>query len=492
MKKAAFVCPLISMLMVSTLCLQAKPNILFIYTDDQAPWALGAAVEMGLFDEVPAAHTPHLDRLASEGAVLANHLCATPVCSPARAAIMTGRYASEFGILDFIPDTDHKLYNPDYRPGLNTDESVTFAEVLQQNGYATGLVGKWHVGDWTGSGDMRHHPNRHGFDYFMGLTSGGTKPSNPDLEENGVVKKFEGLTTDILTDRALGFIRKQKDKPFLLCFHTRAPHGAWLPVAPEDWEPYAEMDPELPVFPDLDIQKMKKSMWEYLASVSGVDRNVGRVLNLLDDLGLTENTIVIFSSDHGYNMGHNGIWHKGNGIWATNHTPPGEIHQGTKVISDKYRPNMYDLSLKTPGIIKWPGVTKPGTVIQDTTRSLDVFPTILEMAGIEIPKDIPLRGRSLVPLLKGRRPSDWPQDYYGEYHMINYVEADMRCYRTPEWKLIRDFKNEGRDELYDLQNDPRENKNLINDRSPEIKSIFRALNQALLARMNQLPAYPNP
>jgi arylsulfatase A-like enzyme len=463
-----------------------RPNILFIYTDDQAPWALGTAVEMGLFDDVPAAHTPNLDRLASEGAILTNHFCATPVCSPARAAIMTGRFASEFGILDFIPAPDHKLYDPQYTPGLDTDKSVTFAEVLQKNGYATGLVGKWHLGDWEETGEMKHHPTRHGFDYFMGITSGGASPDNPVLEEDGVVKQFKGLTTDILTDRAFAFIKKQKDQPFLLCLNTRAPHGAWLPVAPEDWEPYAEMDPDLPSFPDLNIKKMKNSMREYLASVSGVDRNVGRVLGLLDDLGLSEKTIIIYSSDHGYNMGHNGIWHKGNGIWATNRTPPGETHQGTKVISDKYRPNMYDLSLKTPGIIKWPGVTKAGMVVNDTTRSLDIFPTILEMAGIKIPQDIPLRGRSFAPLLKGKTPSDWPQDYYGEYHMINYVEADMRCYRTPEWKLIRDFKNRGRDELYDLKNDPKESHNLISDNSPEVQKMIKRLDAQLHTNMNRI------
>ncbi|MCB1124790.1 MAG: DUF4976 domain-containing protein, partial [Verrucomicrobiae bacterium] len=146
------------------------------------------------------------------------------------------------------------------------------------------------------------------------------------------------------------------------------------------------------------------------------------------------------------------------------------------------RPNMYDLSLKTPGIIKWPGVTRAGMVIKDTTRSLDLFPTILEMAGIEIPKDIPLRGRSLVPLLKGRTPSDWPRDFYAEYHMINYVEADMRCYRTPEWKLIRDFKNEGRDELYYLAKDPKESKNLIEDNDPDVRAAYQLLNTALMER----------
>jgi len=466
---------------------EERPNILFIYTDDQAPWALGTSVQQGFFDEVPVAHTPRLDRLASEGVLLINHFCATPVCSPARAAIMTGRYASEFGIYDFIAKPGHILYDPEYSPGLDTDKSVTFSEILQQNGYTTGLVGKWHLGDWEVSGKMQYHPTRHGFDYFMGLTSGGTTPADPELEEDGVVKQFKGLTTDILTDRALVFLTRHQAEPFLLCLNTRAPHGSWLPVDPEDWAPYEGLDPEVPEYPDLNIEKTKNDMREYLASTSGVDRNVGKVLKLLDELNLTDKTIIIFSSDHGYNMGHNGIRHKGNGIWATNTLPPGSTHHGTRVISDKYRPNMYDLSLKTPTIIKWPGVTKAGTIIEDTTRSLDIFPTLLEMVGIESPQDVPLRGQSMVPLLTGKAPVDWPQDYYGEYHMINYVEADMRCYRTTEWKLIRDFKNEGRDELYHLKEDPNESNNLINEKSPDIRRIIRELDFQLTDRMNRIP-----
>ena len=294
-----------------------KPNIIFIYSDDQALWTLGFS---GNFN----AHTPNLDRLAHEGAFLKNSFVTTPVCSPARASLMTGQYASEYGILDFIPQPGHVLYDPKNPIGLNP-ESTTFAEVLQKNGYTTGLIGKWHLGDWTEKNDKKYHPTNHGFDYFMGLTGGGTSPVDAPLEKNGVVKKFKGLTTDILTDEAITFIEDNKSKPFLISLNYRAPHAEWLPVAPEDWAPYDSIDPILPNpnYPDLDKEKVKRKMREYLASVTGVDRNIGRVLNVLDSLRLSQNTIVIFSSDHGYNMGHNGIEHKGNGVWITKSLPEG-------------------------------------------------------------------------------------------------------------------------------------------------------------------------
>lgn len=468
---------------------QRLPNILFVYTDDQAAWAVGTAIEKGWFDDVPAAKTPNIDRLAREGATFANFFCTTPVCSPARATQMTGRYASEFGIRDFIVQPGHKLYDTNPPVALDPKTSITFAEVLKQKGYTTGLVGKWHLGDWTAKGKQQFHPTNHGFDYFMGLTGGGTRPNNPELEENGKVRKFKGLTTDILTDRALKFIKRSKDKPFLLCLHTRAPHSAWLPVAPEDWAPYEKLDPTIPNpdYPDLNIKRMKRQMREYLASTSGVDRNLGRVLALLDQLEIADNTIVIFSSDHGYNMGHNGIWHKGNGIWATK-SPPSGVRNGTRVISSKYRPNLYDHSLRVPMIIRWPGVIEKGTVIKQTASSLDFFPTILAMAEAKSSTKKPLPGRNLFPLLQGKTPANWNQDLFAEYHMIHYTEANLRCYRTPKYKLIRDSHNKGCDEFYDLANDPSESVNLINDQRPEIQSAIRSLQ----AKLDQQPNLLKP
>lgn len=451
------------------------PNIIFICTDDQAAWTVGAAGNR-------ESHTPNMDGLVQEGATLTNSFVTTPVCSPSRASLMTSRYASEFGILDFIPHPKHRLYKPTDKIGLDP-QSVTFAEVLKESGYQTGLVGKWHLGDWTKDPTQRFHPNNQGFQYFMGLTGGGTTPDNPILEIDGQTKQFNGLTTDILTDHALEFLKSNADHPFLLCLHYRAPHGRWLPVAEEDWAPYANLDPTLPNpnYPDLDVQQAKNKMREYLASTSGVDRNLGRLLQLLDELKLTEKTVVIFTSDHGYNMGHNGIRHKGNGVWMTKTTPP-----STKNIRGSSRPNLYDTSLRVPAIVKWPGVVQPGTVITETTSNLDWYPTIVEIAGGSVPQDQIIRGRSLVPLLKGETVENWNNDFYAEYSMINYCRAYMRCYRTPRWKLVRDFLNPERDELYDLGLDPQENINMIHDSRVEVQQVVDRLHQQIIANMRAI------
>jgi uncharacterized sulfatase len=395
---------------------------------------------------------------------------------------MTSRYASEYDILDFIPHPGHRIYDPRYNPGLDP-ASVTFAEVLQQAGYKTGLVGKWHLGDWTLTDDVKFHPTNHGFGYFMGLTGGGSTPDDPELEVNGKVRKFKGLTTDILTDYAIEFIHDNVEYPFLLCLNTRAPHSRWLPVAEEDWAPFKGMDPHLsnPDYPDLNIDKAKRRMREYLASTRGVDRNLGRLIASLESLGIDDRTIIIFFSDHGYNMGHNGIEHKGNGKWITNHLP-----RDTENISGKYRPNLYDNSIKVPAIIWWPGVITPGTVITHTVTSLDLYPTIIEMAGAELPRDQIVRGRSIVPLLKAGDIGEWDNDFYCEYSMINYCNAYMRCYRTKEWKLVRDFLNPERDELYHLAFDPEENVNLINYPGEEVRKVMDDLDRKIYQMMEEI------
>lgn len=454
----------------------SPPNVVFIYTDDQAEWTIGAYGN-------PEAHTPNLDRLAGQGARLTNALVATPVCSPARASLFTGRYSTEHSIYDFIPPPEHVAYTPE-TGAIGLDQGfVTFPEALARAGYTSGLVGKWHIGDWTKDPSRRFHPTTHGFQYFMGLTGGGTVASDAPLEKDGIVKKREGLTDDVLTQEGIAFVERNRDRPFLLFLALRSPHTPWLPVAAEDSVPFARLDPTIPNpdFPDLDIAKVKRMMREYLASVTGVDRNVGLILAALDRLQLADNTIVIFSSDHGYNMGHNGIWHKGNGIWVTN-TPRPDAQN----INGKYRPNLYDHSLRVPVLVRWPGHIKPGTVVDETVSSLDWYPTILAMAGAAMPLDVAVRGRNFLPLLRGESIAGWDNDFYAEYSMKVYCRTDMRVYRTPQWKLIRDFLNPSRDELYNLRSDPAESKNLIKETGdPAVRAAITALDAKILEHMRR-------
>ena len=432
-------------------CAQAaeKPNILFILTDDQAPWALGLSGH-------PHAETPNLDQLFKSGAYLVNAFTTTPVCSPSRAGLMSGRYGSEVGVTDWI--------NPRVEYGIGLPPNLTcWTEVLQQQGYTNGLIGKWHLGV-----PDRFHPTRTGFDYFMGFRTGGTKVKGAVLEKDGQEETFPGFTTDVLTDHAIEFIKQNHAGPFVCCVHYRAPHAPWLPQPDEDWNPFKNLDPTLPHpdYPKLDVKKVKQKTREYLGSVHGVDRNVGRIMQTLDDLQLTDKTIVIFTSDHGYNMGHNGIWHKGNGHWILT-----ELPQGTPNVPPLQRPNMYDNSIRVPTAIRWPGVIPPGTVVEETVSNLDWYPTLLEMANAPRPADTVLRGNSIVPILKGES-ADWDNDFYAEYSTRHQSRTHMRMYRTPQWKLVRDFLNPERDELYNLESDPAETTNLIHEDSPEIKQVI--------------------
>jgi uncharacterized sulfatase len=446
---------------------ETRPNIIFIYSDDQGAWTLGVSGN-------PDAHTPNLDRLAREGAYQINSFATTPVCSPARTSIMTNRYASEYGILDFIAQPKHKLYNP---------RSVTFAEVLKSSGYTTGLIEKWHLGDWAESADKKYHPTNHGFDYFMGITDGGTSPDNPPLEKDGIVREFKGLTTDILTDDAISFVEKNQNEPFLLSLNYRAPHGKWLPVSPEDWEPYENMDPAIPNpnYPDLDTEKVKQRMQEYLASTTGIDRNVGKLLNRLDELNLSENTVIIFSSDHGYNMSHNGIEHQGNGVWITKNPP-----QSTENIPARQRPNLYDNPLKVPAMVRWPSKIKTGTIINQVISSLDWYPTIVAMARVNLPQEYVVCGKSLMPLLEGKSTANWDNDFYAEYSMIHYAQAYMRSYRTRGWKLVKDFLDPNRDELYHISLDSEENINMIYDSRAEVKEMITFLSKKITEQIRAI------
>lgn len=419
--------------------IQAKPNIVFIYTDDQAPFAVNAAGDSRFI-------TPNIDRIFHEGAHLKNSFVTTPVCSPSRVGLITSRYGSEFAITDWInPGSEKNL-------GLPQD-ALTFPALFQKAGYATALFGKWHLGIQDSQ-----HPTKFGYDQFAGIRVGGCPPKDPTMETlEGEMKKVSGYTCDIFTDHALDFIKSNKDSPFLVSLHFRAPHAAWLPVRPEDWEPFKDLDPEIPNpdYPNLNVARVKRQTREYLASVKSVDRNVGRVLELLDSLRLADNTIVVFTSDHGYNLGEHGVWYKGNAIRILTQNPASKWDN----IPANRRPNLWDTSLRVPTAIRWPGTIKPGTVHSQTFSNLDWFPTLLGMADLIAPESAVLRGEDFTPVLKGKE-TEWDTDIYLEYSMHHGAKTHMRGIRTPEWKFMVDFANPGRQELYDLTKDPGETRNL--------------------------------
>jgi uncharacterized sulfatase len=243
--------------------------------------------------------------------------------------------------------------------------------------------------------------------------------------------------------------------------------------------PHQKTDIALPEpdFPDLDGAAVREKTREYFASVSAMDRNVARVLAELDARGLRDNTVVVFTSDNGYNIGHHGIIHKGNGGWITNAMRDIPGHDPRRI-----RPNMWDNSLRVPTAIRWPATLRPGRVDR-TIRNLDWFPTLLAMAGVEPPEGAILHGRNFLPLLLGNRIA-WDDDLYGEYSQHHYTEADLRMYRTTEWKLVRDFRNAGRDELYHLTTDPLEQTNRIADDAA--RDVREDLDRRLREKMSAL------
>jgi uncharacterized sulfatase len=430
---------------------ERPPNLVFIYTDDQARWGVGA---YGNREVV----TPHLDRLARDGATFTNAFTCTPVCSPSRAGMFTGRLGTQVGITDWI--------NPKAEPDLGLSPSaVLWPELLKAGGYATGLFGKWHLGDLD-----RFHPTRQGYDVFMGFRGGGNTPLDPTLEVGGVPAKRSGATADLITDAALAFLEAHKNGPFLVSLHFREPHAPYAPTREVDRAPLAGLDPTIPDHPDLPVDRVKTLTRNYYASIHSVDRNVGRVREALDRLGVAGRTIVIFTSDHGYMIGHHGLWHKGNASW---------LARGRT----GHRPNMFEESIRVPLLVAWPGVVRPGTTVERVVSNLDTFPSVLELVGIGAPENLRVHGRSWVPLLRGESPA-WDDTLFGQYDMHHYQEARMRMVRTPRWKLVRHFEPGGADELYHLAADPGETANLA--AAPEHAATRADLDAKLRAWMAEI------
>lgn len=473
----------------SVLAADQRPNILFIFTDDHASHAMscyGSKVNQ----------TPNLDRIANEGMLFRNCFCTNSICGPSRAVILSGKHSHLNGFI---------------RNGNKFDGSqVTFPKLLQKQGYQTAMIGKWHLGtDPTGFDDWN-------------ILIGQGPYYNPPMIHNGQRVKYEGYTTDIITDLALEFLKskQQSDQPFLLMYQHKAPHRNWQPalrhlhlyddvtipepdnlfddysgrgtaartqdmtiartmnskdlklspprnLSPAQLEKWnAAYEPKNEAFRkaqltgrDLVRWKYQRYMKDYLRCVHAVDENVGRVLDYLDESGLAENTIVVYSSDQGFYLGDHGWFDK------------------------RF---MYEESYRMPLLARWPGRIKPGSVNEDLVSNLDFAQTFLDLAGAETPQD--MQGRSLAPLLAGETPSDWRQSLYYHYYEYPGGHSVRRHYgvRTAHSKLIY-FYNLKEWEFYDLKRDPREMQSRYDD--PEYAAEVSALKQEL-SRLRTLYKVP--
>lgn len=485
------ICILNSGCKVSNVKPEKQPNVLIIYTDDQAQWTVGAYGNKEV-------HTPNMDRLASEGVIFTQGFTKT-VCSPSRAMLLTGIYSDKLGIPDFIPRGSGDLYAENGLPA----GTPTIASMLKKTGYVTGLVGKWHLGYGE-----KYYPDLFGFDHAEGyryVAPGDTSrilvnvmPYLMDGKEMGPQLIDNPLHTDMLAEKAIDFIRTNRQKPFFLYLSTYLPHGPWDAVTEEDRAYYKDRtltvpDPSsFPGKPLVSKEQLQAMTRQYYTCVTDVDRNIGKVLDVLDELNLADNTIVIFIGDNGFMIGQHGLDGKGNaetlyvnqqGQNSTQSSGmPDKSNISSKELSDLVlhhvkRPNMFDNSIIVPFIIRWPGVVKPGTRSNALVSTIDILPTLAEINGIPT-EDLHVDGSSLLPLLQGKADSKWRTAYCDTYNMIylgnNGEKPYMRMIRTDDWKLILyedenglPLENGTRHELFNLKTDPGELKNLYGSKSVE-------------------------
>ena len=478
-----------------------RPNIIYIMSDDHAYQAISAYG--GILKD--AAPTPNIDRIARDGMRFNRCLVTNSISGPCRAVILTGKYSHLNGFVK------NELQTP------FDGSQQTFPKLLQKAGYSTAIIGKWHlISDPTG------------FDHWEILPGQGSY-YNPEFINKDGRHTEKGYVTELITDKCLEWLKTIKDsgKPFMLMMHHKAPHREWQP-GPEELSLYKNVtfpepatlfddysnrgtaektqdmtisktmrieedlklykdrskmrntgltrmdslqmtkwnnvyDPIISEFyrtgltgDDLIRYKYQRYLQDYLACIAAVDKSVGEVLDYLKAAGLDKNTVVIYASDQGFYLGEHGWFDK---RW------------------------MFEESYRTPLLIQWPGVVKPGSVNNDMVSNIDLPETFLEIAGTDIPDD--MQGRSMVPVLKGKTPSNWRKEHY--YHYYEYPGSHMvkRHYgmSTERYKIMHYYYDIDEWELYDLKTDPQEIKNVYND--PAYASIKKNLHKRLLKLMEK-------
>jgi len=454
---------------------QVRPNILFIMSDDHASHAMscyGSRINK----------TPNMDRIAEDGIRFDNCFCTNSICTPSRATILTGTYNHVNKVTTLSTPMDNRLQ--------------TFPKLLRENGYQTAVFGKWHLG--TGAA---HCPT--GFDDWAVLPGQGLY-HNPEFifrgPDGGTRRTVKGYVTDIITEMSLDWLRQRdNDRPFCLMYHHKAPHREWEPdekhahlflneeiPEPETlYDEYShrasaasaaqmrvgvhmnERDLKCRINRTLSERALRKWAYQryikdYLRVVASIDDNVGRVLDWLDAEGLTDNTVVIYTSDQGFFLGDHGWYDK------------------------RF---MYEESLRMPFILRYPKEVKPGSVNDDIVLNLDFASLFLDLAGVPIPEDF--QGRSFRPLLRGAAPPDWRRTMYYRYWMHKAHHNVYAHYgiRTKRHKLIYYYSDAlGQEgaidetytpewELFDLEKDPRELNNVYDD--PDYAIVAKELKEAL-------------
>ena len=448
-----------------------RPNILFIMSDDHASHAMscyGSRIN----------ETPNLDRISDGGVRFDNCFCTNSICTPSRATILAGTYNHINNVTTLASRMDNRL--------------LTFPKLLRESGYQTAIVGKWHLGQGP-----EHEPT--GFDFWRVLPGQGFY-HDPEMIDADGKRVFKGYVTDLITDMSLEWLEnRNKERPFCLLCHHKAPHRSWEPDE-KHAHMYDDVDiPEPETFNDdysnrasaaeaakmrIDrdlgdrdlkvpvpegLTKEQEKSWkyqryikDYLRVVASIDDNVGRLLDYLDEEGIADNTVVIYTSDQGFFLGDHGWYDK------------------------RF---MYEESLRMPFILRYPGEVKPGSVNGDIVLNLDFAPLFLDFAGLEKPSEF--QGRSFRPILNGHTPEDWRESMYYRYWMHKAHHNVYAHYgiRTLRYKLIYYYSDalgqpgavdetyEPEWELFDLERDPCEMNSVYDD--PAYADVVKELTEEL-------------
>ncbi len=435
-----------------------RRNIILILSDDHRYDFMRFMLQAPAFLE-----TPNMDRMARRGAHLANAFVTTSLCSPSRASILTGRYMHNHKIVD------NQRPEP---PG-----TVFFPQYLQQAGYQTAFIGKWHMG----------HDNddpRPGFDHWAGFKGQGTY-TDTDLNINGDRSKFAGYTTDVLTNQALDWLDKGRkaDQPFFLYLSFKAVHYPFEP-APRNSTRYDACPVKRPeTMANTERNYQSQPRWvrerrysihgidhmetgqydndpvpsfddlyrQYCETVHGLDENLGRLLDHLDETDLSKSTLVLYTSDNGFALGEHGFYDKR---------------------------DAFEESIRIPMLAYAPGLIEPGTQITQMVQNIDIAPTLLAVADLQSPTDVKMDGRSFLPLLQGRT-IPWRKHILYEYYWEWNFPATPTVFaiRTDRYKYIYYQGIWDHDGFYDLQTDPLERHNLIN--IPTYAGVIESLKKQL-------------